>query len=107
MIQKIEDSTREQIALFLPIAIAKAAASYHDFMEEEKEPDVSKKFAEHHKACRVAIAHLELLLKLARWADLPAEAALKEIDRLSGMMSEAEANHTAFIEQEAEGEDLA
>lgn len=71
---KIEQNTREAIAAFLPGAIAAALQSYSNFLEEqatsEEQPD-SKDFKAHHDACKVAIAHIELLVKLAKWADLP------------------------------------
>ncbi len=68
---KIETASREQIAMFLPEAIRKTLTSYKQFMETEKAGIDAKEFKDHHTACRVAIAHIELLLKLARWADLP------------------------------------
>ena len=71
MTTQIEDESREQIAGFLPEAIRKALTSYKKFMEEEKVEIKAKDFKEHHSACKVAISHIDLLLKLARWADLP------------------------------------
>ncbi len=73
-ITKIEDETRRQISVFLPDAIARALDSYHSFSAQEP-PDEAKEFTAHHNACKVAIAHIELLIKLARWADLPDAAA--------------------------------
>jgi hypothetical protein len=70
MTQKIEGDTRARIAAFLPDAIAKALTSYQLFLEEGAHND-AKEFKAHHDACKVAIAHLELLIKLAQWADLP------------------------------------
>lgn len=62
--------TRAQIANTLPHAIEKALASYHEFYDQMT-PDNAKDFSAHHGACKTAIAHIELLLKLAKWADLP------------------------------------
>ena len=70
--QKIEDDTRRRIAAFLPGAIAKALGSYELFSGQDA-PDEAKEFTAHHNACKVAIAHIELLIKLARWADIPIE----------------------------------
>lgn len=70
MTQKIEGDTRARIAAFLPDAIAKALTSYQLFLEEGAHTD-AKEFKAHHDACKVAIAHVELLIKLAQWADLP------------------------------------
>lgn len=71
---KIESRTRDDIAAFLPKAIRSALQSYQGFSEEQstnpKQSD-AKNFKDHHDACKVAIAHIELLIKLAQWADLP------------------------------------
>lgn len=82
----IETETRAQIAAFLPAAIDKALASYHRFSENDV-PHDSKGFAAHHSACKVAIAHVELLLKLARWADI---GESEPSDDLTAMLSQAE-----------------
>ncbi len=66
----LEEKSRKQIASFLPQAMNKTLASYHAFMAQDV-PDDAKGFSAHHGAAKVAIAHVELLLKLARWADLP------------------------------------
>lgn len=71
---KIEVRTRRSIAEFLPTAIQTALVSYRRFSEEEAtapEDINARDFKAHHDACKVAIAHIELLIKLARWADLP------------------------------------
>lgn len=66
----IEDKTKHDIAVFLPDAIAQALKSYYRFSQQSA-PEEAKEFSAHHNACKVAIAHIELLIKLARWADLP------------------------------------
>ena len=71
---QIEVRMRESIAKFLPCAIETAVVSYQNFSQEEAtavENLDAKAFKAHHDACKVAIAHIELLIKLARWADLP------------------------------------
>ena len=91
MTQKIESETRRQIASFLPDAIIRALTSYHEFSKSNSEEDECKRFAANHSAAKAAIAHIELLLKLARWADLPdpyAEDHNRQI-ALSAMIQEA------------------
>ncbi len=71
--------TREQLVEFLPAAIKKATASYQEFAgrvipKEEKDKSDVKNFTEHHAACKAAITHIELLLKLARSAGIGADA---------------------------------
>jgi hypothetical protein len=68
---KLEEATRNQLAEFLPQAIRKAFCSYHSFMQGDPDDEKIKIFKEHHNAGKVALAHIELLLKLA---------ALKNID---------------------------
>ncbi len=67
---QIETRTRTQIAEFLPNAIDTALTSYQLFSEQNISEE-AKGFKAHHDACKVAIAHIELLIKLAQWADLP------------------------------------
>ncbi len=65
----IETRTRKQIAHFLPKAMKNAISSYREFSKQEFKD--TKEFKDHHGACKVALAHIELLLKLAKLADLP------------------------------------
>jgi len=74
MMTKIEDDTRRNIAEFLPSAIAKSLESYARFSDQEA-PGEAKDFTAHHNACKVAIAHIELLIKMARWADVQTDSA--------------------------------
>lgn len=66
----MEAQTRARIALFLPEAIRKALSSYEAFLTDEVEGG-SKEFKAHHDAGKVAIGHLELLIKMAKWVDEP------------------------------------
>lgn len=66
----IKDQTREQIAEFLPEALRTALNSYQNFTSAGPKEDNSD-FKEHHVSCKAAIAHIELLIKLANWADIP------------------------------------
>ncbi len=86
---KIEAGMRERIAEFLPKALETAVASYTSFSQEETSAsgdkkattDKAKTFKAHHDACKVALAHIELLMKLVKLADLPEPAlssALKQ-----------------------------
>ena len=72
---EIEVRTRKDIAAFLPRAIQTALDSYQTFSENQitdtNSTPTSQEFKAHHDACKVAIAHIELLIKLAKWADLP------------------------------------
>lgn len=61
--------TREEIAAFLPHALQTALESYKEFSSQTV-PEAPKDFKAHHDACKVAIAHIQLLTKLAEWADI-------------------------------------
>ncbi len=67
---RLEDGARAKIAQSLPAAIDHALQSYHSFFDQTPTKD-AKVFSAYHAACKTAVAHIELLLKLAEWADLP------------------------------------
>ena len=107
MANRIEMMSKEQLARFLPDALNTAINSYHAFMAQEikQEP---KDFAAHHAACKAAIAHIELLLKFARWADLPDAQAANHNNQivLAAIMREAEDELQKYRDSGAEDEDL-
>jgi hypothetical protein len=101
----IEHSTREQIAEFLPEAIRLAVSSYRQFMMTEEDLDENanikkREFATHHKEAKIAISHIELLIKLAKWADLPDTTVIGDAEAiyLQGLMRKAEAEIDAYEE---------
>ena len=51
--------------MFFPAALWAAILSYK-YLSESEIPEDAKGFSAHHSACKVAIAHIELLIKLAR-----------------------------------------
>ncbi len=107
MNQKNKDETRKSIAAFLPDAIAAALKSYEAFSGSKASADVSKEFKEHHSACKVAIAHIELLIKLANWAELP-DAGAEDTNGqiiLAAMMQQAEGELSKYREKNGESEE--
>lgn len=94
----IENATREQIAEFLSEAIALTVGSYREHMNRTINKD---NFSEHHKQAKVAISHIELLIKLARWADLPDTqvAGDENAKYLQALMRKAEAEVEAYEEE--------
>lgn len=75
--ERIEEATRKQVAAWLPGALESTLGSYHRFSGQEA-PLGAKEFLEHHKAGQVAVAHINLLLKLAQWADVEQEMQKNE-----------------------------
>lgn len=105
MTQTIETTTRRQIAAFLPDAILRALTSYYAFSQNGGTEQECKEFAANHTACKAAIAHVELLLKLARWAELPDAGAENHNQQimLAAMMQEAEDELQAYREKGGAG----
>jgi hypothetical protein len=66
----LEGNTRVKIAEHLPDAIDCAIRSYRNFYQGDAGA-AAKEFSAHHSACKAAISHIELLLKLAVWAEIP------------------------------------
>ncbi len=92
MSKSLEESSRDKIAKFLPDAIKHSLESYHRFVLSEDAPEDAKSFSAHHSACKVAIAHIELLIKLAKWADLLDNQVKQDPNDalLAGLIAEAQ-----------------
>jgi adenosylmethionine-8-amino-7-oxononanoate aminotransferase len=84
----IKGQSRQEIAAALPRAIKTALASYQRFTAEEEASD-AKSFKAHHDACKVAIAHIDLLLKLADWVGAQEAPASGINDALMSQMIES------------------
>ncbi|ARJ66200.1 hypothetical protein WV31_11290 [Magnetospirillum sp. ME-1] len=65
-----EDMTglRTRLAASLPDHVAAALAGYEEFTASAPPAD-AKGFAAWHAAAKAALAHVDLLVKLARWAE--------------------------------------
>ncbi|MEK7802428.1 MAG: hypothetical protein AAB276_08245 [Pseudomonadota bacterium] len=102
----IQEKSRQQIAIFLPAAIEKAINSYRLYVEKE---ELDGEFSDRHKAAKIALAHIELLIKLAKWADLP-DADIedkKEADYFIDVLCAAKmelAQHEISLEDNGENE---
>lgn len=65
---------------YLPGKITNAVSSYDEFTST-KAPDDAKGFSAHHAACKSAIAHTDMLVKLAKWVDDNSEEPSEEDKR--------------------------
>lgn len=74
----VTKAVRERITKFLPQALHAAIDSYHKFSDFDV-PNDTKSFSAHHTAAKIAIAHIELLIKLAAWADIEATSTNSEL----------------------------
>lgn len=79
----LEDAARRRIAAMLPDLLGKALESYELFATHDVPELEAKSFSAHHTACKVAIAHIELLVRLARQVDLEDEARAAEARRVA------------------------
>lgn len=59
---------RARLSHDLPRHIGTALAAYDGFAAGEAGED-AKAFAAHHTACKAALAHVDMLIKLLRWAE--------------------------------------
>lgn len=95
---KFEDFARSEITDILEETIEKAVASYYCYAKKDLKEENAKDVTEYHKVCKVAAAHLDLLIKLARWADKTGTS--EEDDRTLEEAQEELAMHDAELIQE-------
>ncbi|WP_240796801.1 hypothetical protein [Terasakiella sp. SH-1] len=87
------EEVRVLLADLLPSLIQSATISYEAFSNADV-PEDAKGFAAHHAACKSALSHMELLTKLARWAEKTEEEAapvLSEDEEIAGLLAGARA----------------
>lgn len=85
------DALRAVVLSQLPPRVHAALDGYHRFTAEEPPAD-AKGFAAWHAAAKAALAHVETLVKLVRWADgptVPAEPAEEGLEDLLGQARRA------------------
>ena len=75
-----EEYARSEITAILKETTEKAIASYYCYARKDFQNDMAKDFTEYHKSCKIAAAHLDLLIRLARWADKSETAKEENID---------------------------
>ncbi|MBR7158349.1 MAG: hypothetical protein IKD08_01540 [Alphaproteobacteria bacterium] len=90
---------KKQLLKTLPERIAGVIADYEEFASLQT-PEDAKGFAAHHAACKAAIAHVELLLKLAKWSE--EENSGESGEDLSALIAKARAALDTMDEDEEE-----
>lgn len=97
------DVVRKTVQASLPSQVQMALAGYERFTALAP-PDDSKGFAAWHAAAKAALAHVELLVKLLRWAQGPglADSAAGEAEEPSveRLLAQARAALGALDEEE-------
>lgn len=102
---KPTEEMRDKLSHFLPDALKTALKSYRNFYGQTGGFEDAKEFSAHHTACKAAIAHIELLIKLAKWAELPdpskaqAEREEKEQAELMLMLADAQAELSRYVDE--------
>lgn len=81
---------RKQAQQTLPGALRRALSAYACFSADPP-PDNKKEFIAYQAGCRAALAHLDLLLKLARWVDQETDLETDPDLDLDRLVREAEA----------------
>ena len=61
-------SLKQELNAFLPSRICEVMNSYDAFAASDIPAD-AKGFAAYHGACKAALAHVEVLLKIAKWSE--------------------------------------
>ena len=70
--------TEGTLTVMLPGLLAKALQDHSAFASKEPKED-GKEFAAYQSACKASLAHIEQLLKLARWVDGRADDQAEEL----------------------------
>ncbi len=78
---EIGAQARAQIVQTLPVAMEKTINSYHDFVDQESAEEATD-FKNRHMAAKAALAHIELLIKLAGMVDAVDDSDLSHLDTL-------------------------
>ncbi len=86
----------------LPERVSAALAGYERFTADEPPAD-AKGFAAWHAAAKAALAHVEVLVKLMRWAEGGGEAERDPADGLDRLINQAR----DALDQLDEGDDAA
>lgn len=87
---------RQRLAGILPARIQAAVAGYEEFTATLP-PVEAKAFAAWHAAAKAALAHVDLLVKLARWAEAETAEAESSVEHL---LSQARAALDALDDDE-------
>lgn len=94
---ELRKTMRERMVEFLHKALDEAIASYELFRDALDQLDDSGLFKTHHESCKMAIAHIQHLLKLANKMEVPESADTETTDAaLAEMIERAKAEVEAY-----------
>lgn len=92
------ETLRRELETVLPASIRAAIGAYGRFTADEPPPD-AKGFAAWHAAAKAALGHIDLLVKLARWAEGKGDEPGPN-DGIDRLLAEARAALSGFEEDE-------
>lgn len=95
--EHFETATRKQVAEILPSILHKTLMDYESFVQTGDDEKNTAAFVKKQTACKTAIAHITLLLKLAKWAGLEGDMSADE--DYSKALEIAKESYTAFQRQ--------
>ncbi|CAA7619529.1 conserved hypothetical protein [Magnetospirillum sp. LM-5] len=98
------DTLRAELRRTLPARISAALESYGRFTADEPPAD-AKGFAAWQAAAKAALAHVEVLVKLARWADGQDGGADPAEPSLDALLAEARASLSLLSNDDEEDEE--
>lgn len=88
MPKKIKEATRDKVAELFPDIVNKVLADYRNIINagaEKFNKDANHKA--YYEACKGAVSHLHLLLKLADWTKVPEEKPALPDGKLQGLLT--------------------
>ncbi|MFA7431528.1 MAG: hypothetical protein WCZ23_15325 [Rhodospirillaceae bacterium] len=96
------DDLRAALASRLPGRLRDLLAEYDTFAQAPA-PDDAKGYVAHHAACKAALQHADMLIKLLRWAEgSEPDAPVAEADEMGRLLARA---RQAVEEEEGEEDD--
>ncbi len=88
---------RHGLSQRFPDLLDRVMEGYLSFSGDNQKEEDAKEFSTHHGACKAALAHLDLLIKLAAWAEKGGEdGSLPQGENIEKLIDEA---HTALCSQ--------
>ncbi len=105
----IESATKKQVAEILPELLSKTLQEYRSFMDKTTQEEADKiTFSKKQSSGKVAVAHIMLLLKLAKWAQVEGDPKVKDdlAKAIINARQELENYHSLENTDEFEDDDL-
>lgn len=100
----MDDGVRAHIRALIAPVLERMAEEYRIFAESDPDEKDAKRFAARHAAGRAALAHIDLLLRLARWAE--AKGSSDETDsETQSLLRDAQAALAELAEDDFEQEE--